>query len=86
MDDITEQRELEQLKADFVAVIGHELRTPLTLIKGFTRTLMRKDAKIPEERKVEALETIDVQTHRLERLIEDLLFVSSIEQQRPPVP
>lgn len=85
MDDITEQRELEQLKADFVAVIGHELRTPLTLIKGFTRTLMRKDAKIPPERKDEALETIDLQTHRLERLIEDLLFVSSIEQQRPPL-
>lgn len=85
MDDITEERELEQLKADFVAVIGHELRTPLTLIKGFTRTLMRKDAKLSAERKEEALETIDVQTHRLERLIEDLLFVSSIEQQRPPL-
>lgn len=85
MDDITEQHELEQLKADFVAVIGHELRTPLTLIKGFTRTLMTRGKKIPIESRREALETIDAQTHRLERLIEDLLFVSAVEQQRPPL-
>ena len=39
LDDVTAERELEQRKADFLAVIGHELRTPLTIIKGFSSTL-----------------------------------------------
>jgi signal transduction histidine kinase len=85
MDDITEQRELEQMKADFVSVIGHELRTPLTLIKGYTRLLLSKGDKIPSKKRTESVEAIDTATLRLERLIEDLLFVSAIEQQRPPL-
>ncbi len=85
MDDITEQRELEQMKADFVAVIGHELRTPLTLIKGYTRLLLSKGEKLASDKRLESVEAIDSATARLERLIEDLLFVSAIEQQRPPL-
>lgn len=85
MDDITEQRELEQMKADFVSVIGHELRTPLTLIKGYTRLLLAKGDKLSPKKRSESIESIDTATHRLERLIEDLLFVSAIEQQRPPL-
>lgn len=83
MDDITEQRELEQMKADFVSVIGHELRTPLTLIKGYTRLLLSKGDKLPRTKRSESVEAIDTAALRLERLIEDLLFVSAIEQQRP---
>ncbi|MER3395279.1 MAG: hypothetical protein C4319_00620 [Acidimicrobiia bacterium] len=85
MDDITEQRELQQMKADFVSVIGHELRTPLTLIKGYTRLLISKGDKLPQSKRRESVEAIDTATLRLERLIEDLLFVSAIEQQRPPL-
>jgi signal transduction histidine kinase len=85
MDDITEQRELEQMKADFVAVIGHELRTPLTLIKGYTRLMLSKGDKLSAAKRKESVEAIDNATLRLERLIEDLLFVSAIEQQRPPL-
>lgn len=85
MDDITEQRELEQMKADFVAVIGHELRTPLTLIKGYTKLMQSKADKLSASERKESIEAIDSATHRLERLIEDLLFVSAIEQQRPPL-
>jgi two-component system phosphate regulon sensor histidine kinase PhoR len=38
--DLTRQKELENLRQDFVANVSHELRTPLSLIKGFTETLL----------------------------------------------
>lgn len=85
MDDVTSEREMEKLKGDFVAVVGHELRTPLTLIKGFVKTLIRKAASMTDEQRVDALNTIDGQAQRLERLIEDLLYVSQIETSLPPL-
>ncbi|MDQ3982087.1 MAG: ATP-binding protein [Actinomycetota bacterium] len=81
MDDVTSEREMIQKQRDFVAMIGHELRTPLTLVKGFARTLIRrvdKGSLTPEDAR-EALATIDAKAAQLERLIEDLLYVSKIE-------
>lgn len=85
MDDVTSEREIEKLKADFVAVMGHEFRTPLTLTKGFVKTLLRSGDKMTPEQRNEALMTIEAQTQRLERLVEDLLYVSQIEKSRPPL-
>ena len=79
MDNITTEREMIQTQRDFVAMIGHELRTPLTIIKGFAKTLMLRVDKASKEEAVEALETIDGRAAQLERLIEDLLYVSKIE-------
>lgn len=85
LDDVTSEREVENLKSDFVAVIGHELRTPLTSIKGFLKTLIRRGGELSEEQQRDALQTVDAQAGRLERLIEDLLFISRIEQSREPL-
>lgn len=82
MDDVTAEREIESLKSDFVAMIGHELRTPLTSIKGFLRTLLSRGHQMNEETRQEALQTAEVQTRKLERLIEDLLYISRVEQTR----
>ncbi len=79
MDDVTAEREILQKQRDFVAMIGHELRTPLTIIKGFARTFLRKGAAASVEDVQEALKTIDARAGLLERLIEDLLYVSQIE-------
>ncbi|MEA2433136.1 MAG: two-component system, OmpR family, phosphate regulon sensor histidine kinase PhoR [Actinomycetota bacterium] len=79
MDDVTAEREIVQTQRDFVAMIGHELRTPLTIIKGFARTLLRRVETASPEDAREALKTIDVRAGQLERLIEDLLYVSKIE-------
>jgi signal transduction histidine kinase len=85
LDDVTAERELEQRKADFLAVIGHELRTPLTIIKGFSSTLRRRGHEMEPEARADALARVEVQAGRLERLIEDLLYVSRIEAARPPL-
>lgn len=81
--DQTIRHEHEQSKHDFVSVIGHELRTPLTVIKGYLGMLRRKGVDIDPAAQGAALEAIAGNTGRLERLVEDLLFVSSIESARP---
>lgn len=76
--DITELRELEHMRSEFVANVSHELRTPLTSIKGFVETLL--DGAI-DEREVATrfLEIINLETDRLTRLINDILSLSSLE-------
>lgn len=76
--------EMNQLKDDFVASVSHELRTPLTSIRGYVRTLLRPDVEFSKEDQQSFLETIDRQSTRLHRLIEDLLAVSRIESESDP--
>lgn len=76
--DVTELRRLEQLRTEFVANVSHELRTPLTSIKGFAETLLDGADEIPELRK-RFLKIIHGETLRLQRLIEDLLTLSHLE-------
>lgn len=76
--DITELRRLEQVRTEFVANVSHELRTPLTSIKGFAETLLDGAAEVPAFRE-RFLKIIQAETLRLQRLIEDLLTLSYIE-------
>jgi two-component system, OmpR family, phosphate regulon sensor histidine kinase PhoR len=79
--DATEIRRLEQMRTEFVANVSHELRTPLTSIKGFVETLLDGAHEDPEVRK-RFLQIIYDETARLQRLIEDLLTLSNIENRR----
>jgi signal transduction histidine kinase len=83
--DVSLHRELEQKKADFLAVIGHELRTPLTNIKGYAATLAERGDTLHPEVRNEAVSTILHNSERLERLIEDLLYISRVDHHRPPL-
>jgi signal transduction histidine kinase len=82
LDDITKERETDQVKSDFVAVIGHELRTPLTVMKGYLRTLVNRGDSIDSHVRELALKAVESNADRLQRLIEDVLFVSAIESGR----
>ncbi len=75
--DITEFKDLERIKKDFVANVSHELRTPLTAIKGFAETL-ELGTKDPESRHY--LEIIKKNTERLINIVADLLTLSQLEQ------
>lgn len=75
--DITEVRRLEQVRRDFVANASHELKTPLTAIRGFAETLTEADP--PEDLRRQFLESIRVNTLRLQRLVDDLLDLSRLE-------
>lgn len=82
--DISEQKRVEKIRADFVAHVSHELKTPLTLIKGFVETLVEEGMKEPEQA-ARYLAVIGENTDRLVRLVDALLRLSSIEMGRIPV-
>ncbi len=83
MYDITAIRKLEKVRSDFVENVTHELKTPLTSIKGFVETL-REGAIEDADKRNRFLEIIDLETERLERLIEDILLLSEIESKNSP--
>ena len=72
-------KEVDRLRSGLLANVSHELRTPLTSIKGFATTLLRSDVKWGEEDQRDFLQSIDQETDRLIRLINDLLDMSRIE-------
>ncbi len=76
--DVTSTRRLERVRRDFVANVSHELRTPLTVVGGFAETLAMDDDLPPDHRRQFA-ETIQVNTHRMQRIVDELLDLSRIE-------
>jgi PAS domain S-box-containing protein len=76
--DITRERQVERLKADFIATVSHELRTPVTPIKGYADLLRRRGDEMSKERRDECLEVISDRCDHLARLVEDLLLASRI--------
>ncbi len=80
--DITELRELEQIRKDFVANVSHELKTPLTSVIGYVDTLL--DNKITDLNTIERfLKIIKKEADRLALLITDLLSLSRVENKNP---
>jgi two-component system, OmpR family, phosphate regulon sensor histidine kinase PhoR len=77
--DLTEERRLEQLKADFIATVSHELRTPLAAVHGAAKTLLRNDVDLEDEVSRQLLGLVSEQSDRLARLVEDILLASSLE-------
>ena len=71
-------KDMDRLKSDFISTISHEFRTPITSIKAFVGILSMK-TNLTEERKKRILATIDDESDRLTRLINDLLDLSRIE-------
>jgi len=77
--DLSRLREVDRLKADFVAMVSHELRTPLTAIEGCAQTLLHPTAVADTQRTREFLEIIAAQSQRLHELIDNLLDMSQVE-------
>lgn len=78
----TKLKEVDEMKDDFISMASHELRTPLTAIRGYTELLLR-NPKIKEDEKISKdARTIAASSERLSDLVEDLLNVSRIEQNR----
>lgn len=77
--DITEFKNIEVMRKDFVANVSHELKTPITSIKGFTETLMDGAAEDPKARG-QFLHIIYQESKRIQTLIEDLLILSKLEK------
>jgi two-component system phosphate regulon sensor histidine kinase PhoR len=78
LHDLTRVRQIEQMRADFVANASHELRTPLATLIGFIETLDGPARDDPEARS-RFLAIMADQANRMTRLVNDLLSLSEIE-------
>jgi len=78
LHDITREKEVSQMKNDFVSHVSHELKTPLASITAYSEMLVDGEADDEATRK-EFYEIIQTQAQRLNRLIEDILNISRIE-------
>ncbi len=78
LSDRTRERQVERMRADFVANASHELRTPLASLIGFIETL-RGPAEDDPPARARFLEIMAEQSERMRRLIDDLLGLSRIE-------
>lgn len=76
--DVTQLERVETMRRDFVANVSHELRTPLTVVAGFLETLADTQPANPALLR-RSLELMSAQTGRMQRLVEDLLTLSSLE-------
>jgi len=78
MHDVTREKEISQMKNDFVGHVSHELKTPLSSITAYSEMLVDGEAEDEETRR-EFYSIIQKQAERLRRLIEDILNTSRIE-------
>jgi two-component system phosphate regulon sensor histidine kinase PhoR len=78
LHDVTREKEVAQMKNDFVSNVSHELRTPLASIRAYVEMLIDGEAE-DERTKREFYEVIQNEANRLGRLIDDILNISRIE-------
>jgi two-component system, OmpR family, phosphate regulon sensor histidine kinase PhoR len=78
LHDMTREKEVAELKNDFVSSVSHELRTPLASIKAYVEMLI--DGEADDEKTVrEFYDVIQNEANRLSRLIDNILNISRIE-------
>ena len=80
--DVSQQKEVERLKSDFISMVSHELRTPLAVIKGYASTLLNSSLHLDLERQNRFIRGINDASDRLTRLIDNLLTGSRFESGR----
>jgi PAS domain S-box-containing protein len=79
MKDISDRREIERLKDEFVSIVSHELRTPLTSIRGSLGLMASGVLHTQPEKAQRMLEIAVNNSDRLIRLINDILDIERIE-------
>jgi PAS domain S-box-containing protein len=79
IQDISEQKELEIRKDDFVNMASHELKTPITSMKLYIDLVLQRILKYNDDKTAYILTNLKSQTQRLQELVNDLLDVSRIQ-------
>jgi len=77
--NITQVEAVSRMRRDFIANVSHELKTPLTVIAGFLETL--QDVKVDSRQRTRYLQLMTEQANSMQRLIDDLLTLSTLESE-----
>jgi len=83
--DVTELKQLDRLKSEFIATVSHELRTPLASIIGYVGLILEGETGPVADMQRKFLEIVATDTGRLGALINDLLDIEKIEGGRMPM-
>lgn len=75
-------RELDRLKADFIAMITHELRSPIAAIEGYATLLLQHGSRLSAAQRAHMIGTIQREASRLARLVADALDVARMDAGR----
>ncbi|WP_245994551.1 sensor histidine kinase [Tengunoibacter tsumagoiensis] len=77
--DVTERKQVERQKDEFLGVVSHELRTPVTSLKVFVQTVQKRLKKSGDDENAELLGKMGAQIDRLARLIAELIDITKLE-------
>jgi two-component system phosphate regulon sensor histidine kinase PhoR len=80
--DITQLKQTDEIRRDFVANVSHELRTPLSILNGYIETLL-DDPKTSADELNRFLEVMKKHSDRLTALTDDLLTLARLESADP---
>ena len=81
---LAHQVDLNRQKDDFVSAVSHELRTPLAAMIGSVLTLQRMEDRLRPDQRVTLMDLAFRQAKRLQRLIEELLTLATVENGERP--
>ncbi len=76
--DVSDLYRLEEMRRDFVANVSHELKTPLTVVRGYTEMVQETEHALDPHWK-QVFSTMQSQISRMDRLVEQLLNLSKVE-------
>lgn len=75
--DLDMQKELDDLRKEFIAAVSHEFKTPITLIRGYTESI--RDDVVRQDEKDMVISTIIGEVNKMDRLVQELLDLSNME-------
>jgi two-component system phosphate regulon sensor histidine kinase PhoR len=78
--DISRLESVARMRRDFIANVSHELKTPLTVVSGFLETL--QDVDLDRGQRDRYLQLMRDQAQSMERLVNDLLTLSTLESEQ----
>jgi two-component system sensor histidine kinase VicK len=78
--DITDKKQEEQRKNDFIAIVSHELKTPLTSMRSYVQIALKKAIERADAFTEKVLVRAESKTHKMASLIQDFLDLSRLEE------
>jgi signal transduction histidine kinase len=78
---LARERELNELKSNFVALVSHEFRTPLEIIMSSVDNLDRYHDRLPPDKRTQLLRTVNKSVRRMAGMMEEVLVLGRLETQ-----
>jgi signal transduction histidine kinase len=79
-EDVTKEKEVEEIKNEFISILSHEMKTPLTSITGFSKLLSTDKLGELTNQQKDCVNVIYDEGERLKNLVEEILDIERLEK------